>query len=125
VKLLLDTHIYLWWLADPHLLADEARVAISNPRNLAFVSAVCIIEIAIKQQKGKLKASEPPESKLEACRFSELPLKIMHASALRALPPLHKDPFDRLLIAQAQVEGLTLVTRDPLIHQYAVPFIAA
>jgi PIN domain nuclease of toxin-antitoxin system len=125
VKLLLDTHIYLWWLADPAQITDNARIAITNPRNVVFVSAASIIEIAIKQASGKLKANEPPESMLEACRFHELPLKIGHASALRALPPFHQDPFDRLLIAQALAEGLTLVTRDPALKQYAAPLIAA
>jgi len=125
VKLLLDTHIYLWWLADPAQLADEGRIAITNPRNFVFVSAASIIEIAIKQASGKLKASEPPEAMLESCRFRELPLKIAHASALRSLPPVHKDPFDRLLIAQALAEGMTLLTRDSVLKQYAAPLIAA
>jgi PIN domain nuclease of toxin-antitoxin system len=125
VKLLLDTHIYLWWLADPAQIADEARIAIANPRNFVFVSVVSVIEIAIKQASGKLKASEPPEAMLEACRFRELTLKIAHAAVLRTLPPVHKDPFDRLLIAQAQAEALTLVTRDPVLKQYGAPLLAA
>jgi PIN domain nuclease of toxin-antitoxin system len=125
VKLLLDTHIYIWWLADPSRLADEARIAIANPRNFVFVSAASIIEIAIKQANGKLEVSEPPENLLEACRFRELPLKIAHAAALRDLPPVHKDPFDRMLAAQARVEGMTLVSRDPVMKQYDVPLIAA
>ena len=125
MKLLLDTHIYIWWLQDPGLLADEARVAIANPRNFVFVSAASIIEIAIKQSSGKLKFDSPPELQLEPCRFYELPLTIAHASALRDLPPIHKDPFDRMLAAQARVEQLTLVTRDPIVRQYDVASIAA
>jgi PIN domain nuclease of toxin-antitoxin system len=125
VKLLLDTHIYLWWLSDPTCLTDEARVAIANPRNFVFVSAASIVEIAIKQATGKLIVAEPPEVLLASCRFRELPLKIAHASALRSLPPVHKDPFDRMLAAQARVEGMTLVTRDPVLKQYGVPTIAA
>lgn len=125
MKLLLDTHIYLWWLSDPAQLADEARIAIANPRNFVFVSVASIIEIAIKQGNGKLKAGEPPESMLKSCRFRELPLLVAHASRLRDLPAVHKDPFDRLLVAQAFVEGLTLVTRDPVIKQYEVPVLAA
>jgi PIN domain nuclease of toxin-antitoxin system len=125
VKLLLDTHIYIWWLEDPALLSDEARIAIADPRNVAFVSAASIVEIAIKQAIGKLKMAGPPEDKMEACRFHELPFNIAHASAFRELPSAHKDPFDRMLAAQARVEGLTLVTRDKLMRQYEVPLIAA
>jgi PIN domain nuclease of toxin-antitoxin system len=125
VKLLLDTHIYLWWLATPTMMADEARIAIANPRNHVFVSSVSIIEIAIKQANGKLKTEEAPETMLESCRFHEMPLTVAHAAALRNLPPIHKDPFDRLLAAQALTEGMTLVTRDPVLRQYAVPIIAA
>jgi PIN domain nuclease of toxin-antitoxin system len=125
VKLLLDTHIYIWWLKDPALLSDDARVAIASPRNFVFVSAVSIVEIAIKQASGKLKVTGLPEVHLPACRFHELPLTIAHAAALRDLPSIHKDPFDRMLAAQARVEGMTLVTRDQTIRRYDVPCIAA
>jgi PIN domain nuclease of toxin-antitoxin system len=125
VRLLLDTYIYVLWLAKPTTLAEKAYIAIANPQNLVFISAVSILEIATKQAIGKLRASEPPELMLEACRFRELPVNRAHASTFRDLPPLHKDPFDRLLLAQALVEGLTLVTRDPVMRQYAIPVIAA
>jgi PIN domain nuclease of toxin-antitoxin system len=125
VRLLLDTHIYLWWLDDPSLLSDNARIAIADPRNFVFVSAASIVEIAIKQASGKLKTEECPEAKLEACRFHELPFTIAHASAFRELPDAHKDPFDRMLVAQARVEGLTLITRDKVMQQYELPLIAA
>jgi PIN domain nuclease of toxin-antitoxin system len=125
VRLLLDTHIYLWWLADPSLLSDHARIAIADPRNFVFVSAASIVEIAIKQASGKLKTEECPEAKLQSCRFHELPFTIAHASAFRDLPSAHKDPFDRMLAAQARVEGLTLVTRDKVMQQYELPLIAA
>ena len=125
VKLLLDTHVYLWWLEDPALLEDQARVAVANPRNHVFVSAVTICEIAIKQALGKLKVDGVPESKLADCRFHELPLGIAHAAVLRTLPSIHKDPFDRMLVAQAQVEKLTLLTRDPLQMRYDVATLAA
>ncbi len=125
MKLLLDTHVFLWWLDDPNLLADQARLAIGNPRNAVFVSAVCVIEIVIKQALGKLRAGDPPEDQLAACRFHELPVTAAHGAALRSLPLLHKDPFDRLLIAQAVCEGMTLVSRDPAFGGYAVPILAA
>ncbi|MBX6315961.1 MAG: type II toxin-antitoxin system VapC family toxin [Isosphaeraceae bacterium] len=125
MKLLLDTHTYIWWLAEPSRLTQEARAAIANPRNFVFVSAASVIEIAIKQANGELEASEPLENLLKACRFVELPLKVAHASALRELPPVHRDPFDRMLAAQARVEGMTLVSRDPVMKQYDVPVIAA
>jgi PIN domain nuclease of toxin-antitoxin system len=125
VRLLLDTHIYLWWLEDPSLLSDDARIAIADPRNFVFVSSASIVEIAIKQATGKLRIAEPPEQKLEFCRFHELPFSIAHASAFRDLPSHHKDPFDRMLAAQARVEGLTLVTRDKVMQQYELPLIAA
>lgn len=125
MRLLLDTHIYLWWLQDPGLLSDEARIAVANPRHLVFVSAASIIEIAIKQSSGKLRVDEQPEAQIQACRFHELPLTFAYASALRDLPSIHKDPFDRLLIAQARVEGMTLITRDPIVRQYDISSIAA
>ena len=125
MKLLLDTHIYLWWLEDPGLLADEARIAIANPRTSCSSAPVSIIEISIKQSSGKLRTDEPPEDQLAACRFHELPLTFTHAAALRDLPFLHKDLFDRMLTAQARVEGLTLITRDAIVRQYDVPSIAA
>lgn len=125
MKLLLDTHIYIGWLQDPGLLADDARIAIASPRNVVFVSAASIIEIAVKQAAGKLRMDEPPEAQLDACRFHALPITIAHAAAMRALPAIHRDPFDRMLAAQAQVEGLTLVTRDPALRRYDVPAIAA
>ena len=125
MKLLLDTHAFLWWLSDPAHLAAEARIAIANPRHFVFVSAASIIEIAIKQASGKLKVSEPPEAMIEPCRFRELPLKVAHAAALRELSLVHKDPFDRLLVAQAKVEGMTLVSRDTILSQYDVPILAA
>ena len=90
-----------------------------------FVSAVSIVEIAIKQSSGKLTVEQPPEAQLEACRFHELPLTFAHAAALRDLPPVHRNPFDRLLAAQARAERLTLVTRDPIVRQYDISSIAA
>ena len=125
MKLLLDTNAFLWWLADPALLKDKARFAIANPQNFVFLSSVSVIEMAIKEGKGKLSSATPPENEMRACNFRELPFTIAHASALRALPPIHHDPFDRMLVAQAHVESMTLVTRDRLLAQYPISAIAA
>lgn len=125
MKLLLDTHAFLWWLDDPTQLTDRARVAIANPRNFVFVSPVSIIEIAIKEARGKLTTKRPPELQIESCRFHPLPLTIAHAAALKTLPSIHNDPFDRLLLAQAQVEGMTIATRDSEFPKYGVPVLAA
>jgi PIN domain nuclease of toxin-antitoxin system len=125
VRLLLDTHALLWWAGDPARLSEDARLAITNGRSQVYVSPVSFLEIAIKETIGKLKVSGPLAGILEASRFSELSLTVAHAVALRGLPLHHKDPFDRALIAQALAEGLTLVSRDPLIKRYDVPLLAA
>ena len=125
MRLLLDTHAFLWWLDDPALLAEEARLAIANGRSSVYVSPVSFLEIAIKEAIGKLKIPGTFSDSLESCRFSELPLTVAHATALRDLPSHHKDPFDRTLVAQARHEGLTLVSRDPQMKQYDVTVLAA
>lgn len=125
MKYLLDTHVFLWWLQNPHLLSDRARVAIANPQNFVFVSSVSFVEIAIKETIGKLKAEGDPAAELANCRFYELPLTIAHAAALRALPPIHKDPFDRMLIAQALTERMTVISRDAALETYPLPVLAA
>ena len=125
MRLLLDTHAFLWWLDDPALLAEEARLAIANGRSSVYVSPISFLEIAIKEATGKLEVPEDLAGSLDACRFTELPLTVAHTLALRGLPPHHKDPFDRTLVAQARYEGLTLVSRDPQMKRYDVPLLAA
>lgn len=125
MKYLLDTHVFLWWLKDPLLMADRARVAIANPKNFIFVSAVCFIEIAIKEKQGKLKSEGEPGAEMARCRFQELPLTFLHASAMRSLPVIHKDPFHRMLVAQALTERMTLVSRDEALADYPVSLLAA
>ena len=120
MNLLLDTHVVLWWLADDPSLDDAVRRAISDPENTVFLSAVVVWEMRIKQMIGKLDL--PPEfaEVLADQDFVELPVTVAHAHAVADLPPIHRDPFDRLLVAQAKVEGLTLVTRDPALAEYGV-----
>lgn len=122
MRLLLDTHIALWALADDQRLGKEARDLISDPANVVHVSAASVWEIAIKHS---LRRGAVPFSGSDAMRhFSEagydwLPISPAHAAAVESLPPLHGDPFDRLLVAQALTEPLRLLTRDPLVAGYS------
>jgi PIN domain nuclease of toxin-antitoxin system len=125
MTLLLDTHALLWWLDDPGLLSGAAREAIGDGRNAVFVSAVVAWEIAIKKGLGKLDVPDDLEAALAANRFLPLPITISHALAVLALPHHHRDPFDRLLLAQALHEGFHLVSRDNVFTSYHVPLIVA
>jgi PIN domain nuclease of toxin-antitoxin system len=120
MRLLLDTHAFLWWDAnDPQLPAGQ-RKAIASPQNEVFVSAVSVWEIAIKRASGKLIFSGSAAKAIDKHRFSPLPITVEHAEHAGSLPALHRDPFDRLLVAQAHLEGLTLVTVDDQILRYQV-----
>ena len=125
MNLLLDTHVLLWWLDDPSLLAEKARNAIAQGDNMIFVSAAVAWEIAIKKALGKLEAPDNLQDVMAAERFQSLPITIPHALAITALPAIHQDPFDRIQIAQAKLESLTLVTRDRFIQQYPISSIKA
>jgi PIN domain nuclease of toxin-antitoxin system len=124
VRLLLDTHALLWWLADEGLNA-EAREAITDPANLVAVSAASAWEISIKKALGKLAAPDDLEQQVQTGGFVSLPISIAHAIAAGRLPRHHDDPFDRMLIAQALAEGLTIVTRDKRFDDYGVALLAA
>lgn len=115
----------LWWLDDNPALSDKARVHISDGNNLIFVSAAVIWEIRIKESLGKLDIPPDFRQVLEQQPFELLAITIEHAHAVGDLPPIHRDPFDRMLIAQAKTEGFTILTRDPLFREYRVPFIQA
>jgi PIN domain nuclease of toxin-antitoxin system len=125
MTLLLDTHAFLRRLDDPQLLSEAAREAIGDGRNTVHLSAVVAWEITIKRALGKLDAPDDLEAAMAANRFLPLPITVSHALAVRDLPDHHRDPFDRLLIAQALVEGFTLVSRDPLVLRYAAPHLVA
>lgn len=125
MKLLLDTCVVLWWLDDPATIAEPARIEIANPRNAIYVSAASIQEIVIKQGQNRLSCPDDLLPLLAANKFSHLPITLDHALALRTLPPLHKDPFDRQLLAQCGLEDMTLVTRDRLLTKYDVCFLLA
>jgi PIN domain nuclease of toxin-antitoxin system len=128
LKLLLDTHVLLWALGEPAMLAEEARTAILNPENDVVASAATAWEIAIKQSLGKLELPGPAESwlprALERAGFGWIPVTAKDALRVGALPWHHRDPFDRMLVAQTYC-GYTLVTRDERIQPYGVPVLWA
>jgi len=124
VKLLLDTHLLLWAAGDPSRLSAVARALIEGPENELFFSAVSLWEISIKRGLGRSDFQVDPRVLRRGLLdngYSELPVNSEHAVAIEGLPPIHKDPFDRMLVAQATVEGITLLTVAPLISQYPGP----
>jgi PIN domain nuclease of toxin-antitoxin system len=122
MKLLLDTHAALWWQAEDRSLKAEARRAIAAA-DIVWVSAAAGWEAAIKINKGQLRLREPFGVTLIADDFTELPVTLRHAQEFERLPRHHGDPFDRLIVAQARVEGATIVTHDRAFAQYGVPVI--
>ncbi|MDE2228654.1 MAG: type II toxin-antitoxin system VapC family toxin [Alphaproteobacteria bacterium] len=118
---LLDTHVFLWWDAATGDLGREAAAAIADPDNNIFVSAASVWEIAIKQKARRLSFAGSPTEAIGRNGFLPLPVLPLHAERAAALPPLHQDPFDRMLVAQAQAASLTLITADERITAYAVP----
>ena len=125
MNLLLDTHVLIWWLKDPGFLSSNARQAIADGDNTVYVSAVVPWEIALKVVIGKLTTPSDLPKVLAENNFQSLPITIVHALHTATLPMHHRDPFDRMLVAQALVEGHHLVSRDVQIHKYAVPLILA
>lgn len=119
MRWLLDTHVVLWWLADAEELSDEVKTLIDTEAEV-FVSVASVWEIAIKQAAGKLWGPRPLAPTIDACGLAPLPIRTPHAAAAGELPVLHRDPFDRMLVAQARCEGLTLLTRDPRVLRYEV-----
>lgn len=124
-RLLLDTHALLWWLTTPERLNVQTHEAISDLNNDVFVSAVSGWEIALKANLGKLQAPDNLAVMVERERFTPLAVTFSHGVQAGSLPLHHRDPFDRLLIAQAQAEALLLVTRDARIRQYGLQTMAA
>jgi len=119
-RLLLDTQTLLWWLADDPRLGKEARSAISESRNDVYVSAASNWEISIKKSVGKLAAPDDIDRVVEEEGFIKLPITLFHGDQAGMLPKHHKDPFDRMLVAQAQAEGLIMITSDRFIGQYVI-----
>jgi PIN domain nuclease of toxin-antitoxin system len=124
MKLLLDTHLLLWAAGEPRRLSRRARSLIDNPGNELFFSAASLWEVVIKRGLGR------PDFKVDARvlrrglldnGYVELPIMSDHVVAIDSLPAIHKDPFDRVLVAQASVEGITLLTNDSVMSQYPGP----
>jgi len=127
MKLLLDTHVFLWYvLADPHL-PSVFRDAIRDPSNEVYLSVASVWEAVIKYALGKLPLPEPPATYLprqrEAHQIASLAIEEAALAALAALPSLHRDPFDRILIAQSLQHGLTVLTVDDAVRAYSVPLL--
>jgi PIN domain nuclease of toxin-antitoxin system len=120
--LLLDTHVFLWWREGNDRIIVEARQSIARA-DTVFVSAASGWEIAIKVALGRLQIPGDLEPAIEESRFEQMPITFAHAAAVTGLAPHHRDPFDRMLIAQAVVEGLTIVTHDRRFEPYGVSVI--
>ena len=118
MRLLLDTHLLLWWVANSGSLSEQAGALISDPENTVFVSAVSLWEIWLKESLGKLRVPADFEDKLASESFENLPLTGPQTRQVARLPWHHRDPFDRMLVAQAQVDGLTLLTADHRVSAY-------
>jgi PIN domain nuclease of toxin-antitoxin system len=124
MRILLDTHFILWTLLEPARLTPQARAYIDDPGNEPVFSTASLWEIAIKKALGKPKFQADPRilrSAMLAAGYVELPVLGDHAVAIAGLPPIHKDPFDRLLIAQSSVEGILFLTADRIIARYPGP----
>jgi PIN domain nuclease of toxin-antitoxin system len=125
VKLLLDTNVFIWAVSEPRRLSVAAKKAIADPRNERILSHLSIWEMLTKVAIGKLSATFAPDEIERQCQNLEidtlLPIELKHIYHLRTLPPVHSDPFDRLLIAQAQLEGLRMVTADSIIADHYLP----
>jgi PIN domain nuclease of toxin-antitoxin system len=134
-KILLDTHVFLWWIDNTrhNLIGEKARVLICDPENEIYVSAASAWEISIKKSMGALVAPDNIDSVVEDKGFFKLAISVFHAEQAGSLPMVkhpqtdkaHKDPFDRMLVAQAQAEGMYFMTKDKAFGAYAVRFIDA
>lgn len=125
MRLLLDSHVIVWCGAFPARLRPETQAALRSPANEVFLSAASVWELGLKVARGKLTLPPDYAARLLAVGFKELPVTVAHADRALRLPPLHGDPFDRLLIAQALAEGMILVTSDRAITSYDVPILPA
>lgn len=124
MRILLDTHAFLWWVTDDEQLSRRARRLLGDGKNEVFFSAASAWEISIKSSLGRVALPDDAEryvpKQLEQNAFEALPVRLQHALRVGALPDIHRDPFDRLLVAQALIEDLTLLSRDRHLASYSV-----
>lgn len=123
MKILLDTHVYLWWLRDDRKLTRKLAETIADPAHTVLVSAASVWEASIKIALGRLDVKGDLVAEIEANGFVELPVAARHAQLAGSLPRHHEDPFDRLLVAQASIDGLHLATVDPAFRHYDVALV--
>jgi len=127
MKALVDTHVFLWWITDDPRISDRVIEIIEDGRNELYFSSASCWEIAIKSTLGRIELPDRPDSfiatQLHLNRIEPLPIHIRHALNVINLPEIHKDPFDRMLISQAQLENLPIVTNDSVIEKYGVEVI--
>jgi PIN domain nuclease of toxin-antitoxin system len=124
MKLLLDTHLLLWAAGQPARLSSAARALLDDPQNELFFSSASLWEVSIKRGLGRNDFRVDPRLLRRGLLdngYSELPITSEHAVSIDSLPSIHKDPFDRILVAQSIVEGITLLTADPVVAQYSGP----
>jgi len=124
-RILLDTHALIWWMNGDQSLGEFAFECIENENNQVYVSAASVWEMSIKRQLGKLECPLDLDSVIEKMGFSKLPISVFHGEQAGQLPVHHKDPFDRMLIAQAQAEGLQIITKDEHFPSYGISLIDA
>ena len=127
MNVLLDTHTFLWWNIGDSQLSEQARTIISDSRNQIYLSAASAWEIAIKYGKGRLELPEAADkyvaNRINHYQFMALPIEVSHATYVHDLPPIHNDPFDRLLIAQSRLEKLPLLSADSVFAEYDVDVV--
>ncbi len=123
MRLLLDTHAALWWLADDERMGEEGASHLADETNQVLLSAAVVWEVAVKRSLGKLEVTEKYLSLLLGAGAQPLPVSIDHAAAVEQLPWHHRDPFDRLLVAQAGIERASIVSRDDALRPYGVPIV--
>jgi PIN domain nuclease of toxin-antitoxin system len=123
LKLLLDTHAALWWLSDDHRFGDNAARKVTDDANQVLLSAAVVWEVAVKRSLGKLEGPEDFVPALLQAGVQALPMDLQHAAAVEGLPWHHRDPFDRMLVAQASIEGAAIVSRDEALRPYGVTLV--